>query len=162
MYECICIYIYTVVSSCIWLLWSHGLQHARLLHASPSPGLPKFLSIVSVMLSSHLILWHPLLLLPSIFTSIRDFSSESAVHIRWPKYWSFSFSISPSSEYSGLISFRIDWFDLLAVQETLRSLLHTVQRHQFFDALPSLWSSSNNCMWLLGKPYPWLYGPLSV
>ena len=72
---------------------------------------------------NHLILCHPLLLLPSIFPSIRVFSSESALHIRWPKYWSFSFSISPSSDYSGLISFRMDWWDLLAVQRTLKSLL---------------------------------------
>ena len=75
------------------------------------------------MPSSHLILCHPLLLLPSIFPSIRVFSSESVLHIRWPKYWSFSFSISPFNEYSGLISFRIDWSDLLAVQGTLKSLL---------------------------------------
>ena len=81
------------------------------------------MSIELVMLSSHLILCHPLLLLPSIFPSIRVFSNESALHIRWSKYWSFSFSLSPSNEYSGLISFRIDWFDLLAVQGTLRSLL---------------------------------------
>ena len=74
------------------------------------------------MPSNHLILCHPLLLLPSIFPSIRVFSSESVLHIRWPKYWSFSFSISPSNEYSGLISFRMDWLDLLAVQETLKSL----------------------------------------
>ena len=76
----------------------------------------------SVMPSNHLILYRPLLLLPSIFLSIRIFSSESVLHIRWPKYWSFSFSISPN-EYSGLISFRMDWFDLLAVQGTLKSLL---------------------------------------
>ena len=75
------------------------------------------------MTSNHLILFHPLLLLPSIFPSIRVFSNELVLHIRWPKYWSFSFSISPSSEYSGLISFRIDWFDLLTVQGTLTSLL---------------------------------------
>ena len=75
------------------------------------------------MLFNHLILYHPLLLLPSIFPSIRDFSNELALPIRWPKYWSFSFSNSPSNEYSGLISFRIDWFDLLAVQGTLKSLL---------------------------------------
>ena len=91
--------------------------------ASPSltisQSLPKLMSIESVMLSNHLILCHPLLLLPSIFASIRVFSNESAVHIKWPKYWSFSFSISPSNEYSGLISFKIDWFDLLAVQGTL-------------------------------------------
>ena len=75
------------------------------------------------MASSHLILWHPLLLLPSIFPSIRVFSSESVIRIRWPKYWNFSFSISPSNEYSGLISFRSDWFDLFVVQGTLKSLL---------------------------------------
>ena len=81
------------------------------------------MSIDSVMPSKHLIFCHPFFLLPSVFPSIRIFSNESALHIRWPKYWSFSFSISPSSEYSGLISFRIDWFDLLAVQGTLKSLL---------------------------------------
>ena len=81
-----------------------------------SQSLPKFMSIASVMPSSHLILWHPFLLLPSIFPSIRDFSNESAVHIRWPKSWSCSFS--PSSEFSGLTSFQIDWFDLLAVYWT--------------------------------------------
>ena len=83
----------------------------------------KLMSIKSVMPSSHLILCRPLLCLPSIFPSIRVFSNESVLHIRWPKYWSFSFSISPSKEYSGLISFRIDWLDLLAVQGTLKSLL---------------------------------------
>ena len=81
------------------------------------------MSIESVMPSNHLILCYPLLLLPSIFPSIRVFSHESVLHIRWPKYWSFSFSISPSNEYSGLISFRMDWLDLLAVQGTLKSLL---------------------------------------
>ena len=86
-------------------------------------SLLKLMSIESVMPSNHLNLCHPLLLLPSIFPSIRVFSKESALHIRWPKYWRFSFSISPSNEYSGLISFRIDWFNLLAVQGTLKSLL---------------------------------------
>ena len=81
------------------------------------------MSIESVMLPNHLILCHPLLLSPSIFPSIRVFSNESVIHIRWPKYWSFNFSISPSNEYSGLISFRMDWLDLLAVQGTLKSLL---------------------------------------
>src|SRR5574341_1128518 len=81
------------------------------------------MSIESVMPSSHLILCHPLLLLPSIFPSIRVFSNESVLHIRWPKYWNFSFSISPSNEYSGLISLKMDWLDLLAVQGTLKSLL---------------------------------------
>ena len=81
------------------------------------------MSIASVMPSNRLILSHPLLLPPSIFPSIRVFSNESVLHIRWPKYWSFSFSNSPSNEYSGLVSFRIDWFDILAVQGTLKSLL---------------------------------------
>ena len=85
-------------------------------------SLPKFMSIESVMLSNHLILCCPLLLLPSIFPSIRVFSKESALQIRQPKYWSFSFNISPSNEYSGLISFRMDWLDLLAVQGILKSL----------------------------------------
>ena len=86
-------------------------------------SLLKLMSIESVMLSNHLILCCPLLLLPSVFPNIRVFSSESVLRIRWPKYWSFSFSISPSNEYSGLISFRMDWLDLLAVQGTLKSLL---------------------------------------
>ena len=85
------------------------------------------MSIESVMPSNHLILCRPLLLLPSVFPSIRVFSNESALHIRWPKYWSFSFSISPSNEYSGLISFKMDWLDLLAVQGTLKSLFPTPQ-----------------------------------
>ena len=88
-----------------------------------SRSLLKLMSIESVMPSNHLILCHPLLLFPSIFPNIRVFSSESVLHIRWPKYWSFSFSISPSNEYLGLISFRIDWFDLLVVQGTLKGLL---------------------------------------
>ena len=95
------------------------------------------MSIESVMQSNHLILCHPLLLLPSVFPSIRVFSNESALHIRWPKYWSFSFSICPSNEYSRLISFRIDWFDLLAVQGTLKSLL---QQHSSKESI--LWCSA--------------------
>ena len=102
-------------------------------------SLPKLLSIESVMSSNHLILCRPLLLLPSVFPSIRVFSNESALHIRWPKYWSFSFNISPSSEHSGLIRFRMDWLDLLAVQGTLKSLLQhhsskasILQRSAFF------------------------------
>jgi len=91
-------------------------------------------SIESVMPSSHLILCHPLFLLPPIPPSIRVFSNESALRMRWPKYWSFSFSISPSKEIPGLISFRMDWLDLLVVQGTLKNLLqHTVQNHQFFS-----------------------------
>ena len=97
--------------------------HQASLSISNSQNLPKFMSIESVMPSNYLILCCPLLLLPSIFTSIRVFSNESALRIRWPKYWSFSFSISPSNEYSGLISFRIDCFDLFAVPGTLKSLL---------------------------------------
>ena len=99
--------------------------------------LPKLLKLIlteSVMPSNHLILCHPLLLPPSIFPSIRIFSNESALYISWPKYWSFSFSISPSNEYSGLISFRIDWFDLLAVQGILKSLLQYLQ----FESINSL------------------------
>ena len=98
----------------------HELQHVRLFCPSPSPGAcSNFMSIESVIPSNHLILCHPPLLLPSVFPSIRIFSNESALCIRWPKYWSFS--ISPSNEYSGLISFRISWLDLLAVQGTLKS-----------------------------------------
>ena len=101
-------------------LWPHGQQHARLPCPSPSPRVcPSSCSL----LSSHLIFYCPILLLPSIFPNIRDFSNKSSVHIRWPKYWSFSFSISPSGEYSGLISIEIDWFDFLEVQGTFRSLL---------------------------------------
>ena len=91
------------------------------------------MSIVSVMPINHLMLCRPLLLMPSVFPSIRVFSNESALHMRWPKYWSFSFSISPSKEYSGLISFRMDWLDLLAVQGTLKSLL---QHHSSKASIP--------------------------
>ena len=101
--------------------WTAACQAS--LSITNSRSLLKLMSIESVIPSNHLVLCHPLLLLPSIFPSIRVFSSDSAPHIRWPKYWSFSFSISPSNEYSGLISFRMDWLDLLAVQETLKSLL---------------------------------------
>ena len=96
--------------------------HQACLSITSSWSLPKPMSIESVMPSNHLILCHPLLLLPSIFPSSRVFSNESVLRIRWPEYWSFSFNISPSSEHSGLISFRMDWLDLLAVQRTLKSL----------------------------------------
>ena len=97
--------------------------HQASLSITNSWSLPKPMSIESVMPSNHLILCHPLFLLPSIFPSIRVFSNESALRIRWPKYWSFSFNISPSNEHPGLISFRMDWLDLLAVQGILKSLL---------------------------------------
>ena len=101
--------------------WTAACQAS--LFITNSQSLPKLMSIELVMPSNHLILCRPLLLPPSIFPSIRVFSNESVLHITWPKYWSFSFSISPSNEYSGLISFRMDWLDLLAVQGTLKSLL---------------------------------------
>ena len=107
--------------------------HQASLSITNSWSLLKLMSIKSVMPSNHLILCHPLLLPSSIFPSIRDFSNESALHIRWPNYWSFSFSISPSKEYSGLISFRMDWLDLLAVQGTLKSLL---QHHSSKASIP--------------------------
>ena len=97
--------------------------HQASLSITNSLSLLKFMSIESMMPSNHLILCRPLLLLPSTFPSIRVFSNESVLHIRWPKYWSFGFSVSPSDEYSGLISFRMDWLDLLEVQGTFKSLL---------------------------------------
>ena len=120
-------------------LQPHELQPSQAsLSITNSQSLLKLISIESVRPSSHLILCHPLLLLPSIFPSIRVFSHESVLPIRWPKYWSFSFSISPCNEYSGLIFFRSDWLDLLAVQETLQSLLQhhsskaSILRHSAF------------------------------
>ena len=123
----------------VWLFatsWTAAGQAS--LSFTISLNLFKPMSIELMMPSSHLILCRPLLLFPSIFPSIRVFSNESALHIRWSKYWSFCFSISPFNEYSGLISFRMDWLDLLAVQGTLKSLLqhHTVQKHQFFGTQP--------------------------
>ena len=125
-------------------------------------SLLKFMSTEAVKLSNHLILCCPLFLLPSIFPSIIVFSSESACRITWPKYWSFSFSISPWNEYSGLISFRMDWFDLLSVQRSPKSLL---QHHN--SKTSTLWPSafftvSHNHAWLLEKSELWLYGPLSA
>ena len=119
----------------LWLL----PQNVRPPCPLPTPGIyPKLMSIESVMPSNHLILYHSLLLLPSIFPSLRVFSDESALCIRWPKYWSFSFNISPSNEHLGLISFRMDWLDLLAVHRTLKSLLQhhssksSIFRHSAF------------------------------
>ena len=110
--------------SCVWLFatpWTAACQAS--LSITNSQSLPKVMSIELVMPSNHLILCHPLLLLPSIFPSISVFSNESALGVKWPKYWSFSFNFSPSNEHPGLISFRIYWLDLLAVQGTLKSLL---------------------------------------
>ena len=117
-------------------------------------SLHKFMSVESVMPSNHLILCHPLLLLPSIFPSISVLSNESVLRIRWPKYWSFSFSISPTNEYSGLISFKLDWFDLLAIQGTLKRVFSNtiIEKHQFFGTQLSLWSNSHIHTWLLEKP----------
>ena len=111
------------------------------------PEFAQLMSIESVMPSNHLIPCHPLLLLASVFPSIRVFSSESALHIKWPKYWSFSFSMNPSSEYSGLISFRIDWLDLLAVQGALKSL---IQHH---SSKASVLRDSSFFMVQLSHPY---------
>ena len=123
------------------------------LSSTISQRLLKLISLKSVMPSNHLILCYPLFLLPSIFSSIRVFTNESTLHIRWPKHWSFTFSISPSNEYSGLISSRIDWFDLLSVQGTLKSLLqHHSSKHQFFGTQPSLWPNSHIHTRLLEKP----------
>ena len=118
-------------------LQPHEPQHTRLPCPSLSPRVCSNSSIESVMPSNHLIFCCPLLLLPSVFPSIRVFSNESALHVRWPKYWSFSFGIIPFNEYSGLIAFRVDWFDLLAVQETVKSLL---QHHSSKASI--LWHSA--------------------
>ena len=115
--------------------WTAARQAS--LSITNSPSLLKLMYIELVMPSNHLILCHPLLLLPSTFPSIRVFSNESVLHVKWPKYWSFSFSISSSNEYSGLISFRMEWLDLLAVQGTLKSLL---QHHSLKTSI--LWLSA--------------------
>ena len=143
VFENTCTFLYQLISvaQLCPTLRPHGLQRAELPCPSLSPSLLKLMSIESVMPSNHLIFCSPLILLPSVFPSISVFFSESALCIRWPRYWSFSSCISPSNEYSELISFRIDWFDL-AVQEILKSLLlsTTVGKHQFFSAQPSFWS----------------------
>ena len=126
-------------------------------------SLVKLVSIESVMLSNHLILCRPLSLLPWVFPSIGVFSNESALHIRWPKYWSFSFSISPSNEYSGLIPLRLT--GLISLQSKGLSRVFsttTIQKHQFFSTQPSLWSNSHMHTWVPEKPKLWLFGPLSV
>ena len=124
---------YSVTKSCL-TLWSHGLLHIQLLCS-----LLKFMSIELVILSNHIILCCPCVLLPSLFSSIRGLSNELALRIRWPRYWHFGFSISPSNEYSGLISFWIDWFDLLVVQGTLKSLL---QHHNLKASI--LWHAASS------------------
>ena len=125
--------------------WTAARQAS--LSITNSRSLLKLMSIESVMPSNHLILCRPLLLLPSIFPSIRVFSNESALRIRWPKYWSFSFNISPSNEHSGLISFRMDWLDLLAVQGTLKSLL------QHHSSKASILQCSAFFIFQLSHPY---------
>ena len=112
----------SVTQSCLTFVTPWTAAHQASLSITNFRSLLKLMTIESVMPSNHLILCHPLLLLPSIFPRIRVFSNESVLHIRWPKYWSFSFSISPSNEYSRLISFRMDWLDLLAIQGILKSL----------------------------------------
>ena len=126
-----------IVQSCLLFAIPWTVERQASLSFTISQSLLTLMSIELVMPSSYFILCRPLLLLPSVFPSIRVFSNETTLHIRWSKYWSFSFSISPSNEYSGLISFRIDWFDLLAVQGTLRSLL---QQHSSKKSI--LWHSA--------------------
>ena len=118
----------------------HGLPHVRLPCPSPTPEACSNMSLELVVPSNHLIFCRPLLLLPSIFPSIRVFSNESVLHIRWPKYWSFSFSLSASNEYSGLISFRMDWFDLLVVQDSQESSPTPQFKSITYSALSFLYS----------------------
>ena len=136
---------FSVVSNFLQPPWTAACQAS--LFITTSQSLLKLMSIESVMPSDYLLLCHPLLLLSSVFPSIRVFFNESALRIRWPKYWSFSFSISPSSEYSGLISFRMDWLDLLAVQGTLKSLL------QHHNSKTSILRCSAFFMVQLSHPY---------
>ena len=162
---CLLPYIVVVqLLSCVWLfvtLWTASCMAS--LSITNSRSSLRLMSLKLVMPSSHLILCLPLLLLPSIFPSIRVFSNESVLRIRWPNYWSFSFTISPSSEYSGLISFRIDWFDLLVVQGTLKSLL------QYHRPKASILRCSaffvvqlSHPHMTIGKTVIWLDGPLSA
>ena len=140
-----------VTHSCLTLCDPIDWAHKVSLSITNSQSLLKLMSLESVMPSNNLTVCQPLLLLPSIFPSIRVFFNKSVLRIRWPKYWTFSFSISPSNEYSGLISFRSDWFDPLA--DSLRVFSNTtVQTHQFISALLSLWSNSHIHTWLLEKP----------
>ena len=146
----------SVTKSCPTLTKSMGCSMPSFLSLTISLSLPKFTSIASVMPSNHLILCCPLLLLPSVFLNIRVFSSESALCIRWPKHWSLSFSVSPSNEYSGLISFRIDWLDLLAVQGTLKCLVHCITLPKC--PVGQSWScgpAQPQCGWSLMGCKPW-------
>ena len=137
--------------SCVCTLWIAA--HQASLSITNSWSSLRLMSIESVMPSSHLILCRPLLLLPPIPPSIRVFSNESTLRIRWPKYWSFSFSIIPSKEHPGLISFRMDWLDLLAVQGTLKSLLqHHSSKASILRCSISSQSNSNTHTWPLEKP----------
>ena len=146
---CGCLYVHAQLFQTFATPWTEA--HQASLSFTMSLSLLTLMSIESVMLSNYLTLCCPLLL-PSIFSSLRVSSNELALLIRWQKYWSLIFSICPSNGYSGLISFRIDWFDLLVIQGTLQSLLqHTVQK-QFFGSQLSLWSNSRICAWLLEKP----------
>ena len=151
----ICIIVQLLI--CVWLFatpWTAAIQ--ALLFSTISWSLLKFMSVESVRQFNHLVLCSPFFScpLPSISPRIRAFSNESVLHIRWPKYWSFGFSISFSNEYSGLISFRIDQFDIFAVQKTLKSLLQhhnsntSILRHSTFF----LWPNIHICTWLLEKP----------
>ena len=139
--------------------WTTAPQASLSITNSQSP--PKFMSIELVMPSNHLILCCPLLLLPPIPPSIRVFSNESALCIRWPKYWSFSFSISPSNEYPGLISFRMDWLNLLPVQGTLKSLFqHHKSKASVFQCSAFFIVQLSHPYMTTGKSQPWLDGPL--
>ena len=134
---------------------SRTAAHQASLSITNSQSLPKLMSAESVMPSNHHILCCPLLLLPSIFSSIRVFSNESALHIRWPKCWSFSFNISPSIEHSGLISYRMDWLDLLAVQGTLKSLLqHHSSKASIFLCSAFFIVQLSHPYIITGKPWP--------
>ena len=140
--------------------WTAARQAS--LSITNSRSLLKLMPIELLMPSNHLILYCPLLLLPSIFPSIRVFSNESVLRIRWPKYWSFSFNISPSNGYSGLISFRIGWISLQSKRFSRVFSNTIVQKHQFFAIQLSLWSNSHIHTLLLEKSIALIYGPLSV
>ena len=147
--------------SCVRLCdpWTAARQAS--LSITNSQSLPKPMSIESVISFNHLILCHPLLLLPPIPPSIRVFSNESALRMRWPKYWSFNFNINPSNEHPGLISFRMNWLDLLAVQGTLKSLLqHHTSKASILWCSAFFKSNSHIHTWLLEKLYLWLDGLL--